>query len=226
MADDRFYFIASDISISEQESNDLFLYIGMRMFSTKPNGNDEGVTEAFIDSIIENREMYNCLPLYVDTDSLVNGRYHSLGHMYNRETGEFLTTQIGGITEFRKVQDEYGISLYGQARVPKREQEICRAILDLYALKCLNFSFEIKYVPENTVVINGVRFVDASPKNILTGMAIVTVPACREAVALNLVAEQNTTEEIVSEAEEDAKADTAQENAPTVENSTDAILIE
>lgn len=130
LADDRFYFIASDISISEQESNDLFLYIGMRMFSTLPNGNREGVTEAFIDSIIENKDMYNCLPLYVDIDNLKMRRYNSLGHMYNKMTGKFLTTQIGGICEFKKVNDEYGISLYGQARVPKREEEACRAILD------------------------------------------------------------------------------------------------
>ena len=194
LTDDRFYFIASDISISEQESNDLFLYIGMRMFSTLPNGNREGVTEAFIDSIIENKDMYNCLPLYVDIDNLKMRRYNSLGHMYNKMTGKFLTTQIGGICEFKKVNDEYGISLYGQARVPKREEEACRAILDQYSLGILNFSFEIRYSLEDTVVIDGIRFVDASPKNILTGMAIVSVPACKEATALNLVAEEVSAE--------------------------------
>ena len=58
----------------------------------------------------------------------------------------------------------------------------------------LNFSFEIRYSLEDTVVIDGIRFVDASPKNILTGMAIVSVPACKEATALNLVAEEVSAE--------------------------------
>ena len=67
MDDTRLYLLASDVSISEQQdSNDLYLLIEMRLCSTNPNGNREGVTEAFIDSIVENQEKYMCLPLYAD----------------------------------------------------------------------------------------------------------------------------------------------------------------
>lgn len=214
MADDKLYFIASDISISAQESNDLFLYVDMRMFSTNANGNREGVTERFIDSVIANQELYNCLPLYVDIENLTRGNYHTLGHMYDRITGKFLTTQIGSICEFKKVYDEYGVSLYGQARIPKREEEACRAILDLYALGILNFSFEILYSIDATVVIDGVKYVDADPRNLLTGMAIVSVPACKEATALNLVAEQIPAEEEI----ETGLADTQTANAALENN--------
>lgn len=31
LTDERLYFLASDISISEQKSNDIFLYVTMRM---------------------------------------------------------------------------------------------------------------------------------------------------------------------------------------------------
>lgn len=191
MDDERLYFIASDISISEKKSNDIFLYVGMRLQSTRPNGNGEGVTEPFIDEIVNNQEKYNCLPLYVDVDRLRARDYRSLGHMYNRNTGKFNTTQIGGFFAFKKVYDEYGVSLMGEARIPKREAEICQGIMELYALGILNFSFEIKYVKSDTIIENGVQYVDASENNALTGVAVVSVPAYRESTALSLVAEDH-----------------------------------
>lgn len=67
MDDTRLYLFASDVSISEQrDSSDIYLLIEARLCSTQPNGNKEGVTEAFIDSIVNNQEKYMCLPLYAD----------------------------------------------------------------------------------------------------------------------------------------------------------------
>lgn len=148
------------------------------------------MTEAFIDEIVSNQEKYGCLPLYVDVDRLRAKDYRSLGHMYDRSTGKFNTTQIGSFSAFKKVSDEYGISLMGEARIPKRETDVCRGIMELYAMGILNFSFEIKYARADTIIENGVQYVDASQSNALTGVAIVSVPAYRESTALSLVAEE------------------------------------
>lgn len=60
MEENNMYFLASDLSISQEKSNDIFLIIDMRMLSTRPNKNHEGVTEAFIDEIIANQSTYDC----------------------------------------------------------------------------------------------------------------------------------------------------------------------
>ena len=135
MDDVRLLLTASDITIPDQKQNDVFMYVGMRVASTRGNFNNEGVTEAFIDSIVDNQEdMYKCLPLYVDLPKLKSRRYQSLTHLYDRKTGRFGTTQIGSLCNFCKVEDEYGISLMAEARIPKRDVDICNAILDLYVM--------------------------------------------------------------------------------------------
>lgn len=217
LTDEKLYFLASDISISEQKSNDIFLYVTMRMLSTRPNGNREGVTQAFIDEIVSNTAKYDCLPLYVDINRLRARDYRNLGHMYNPGTGKFESTQIGSLCRFWKESDEYGISLMGEARIPKREADVCQCVLELYNIAALNFSFEIKYVPDNTVVIEGVRYVDAADTNALTGMAIVSTPAYRESTALSLVAEEK------ADGAEAENATEGVENKVTIEEAMQAI---
>ena len=166
----------------------------MRILDTQANANGQGVTESFIDEIIDHPDKYACVPLYADTDRLLAGNYKALGHMFDRKTGEFYTSQIGAITNFKKVQDEYGSSLIAEARIPKRETEICERIMDLYELGTLNFSFEIKYIRDATVEQDGVCYVDANDANALTGVCVVYTPAYRESVALNMVAETDSEE--------------------------------
>lgn len=80
--------------------------------------------------------------------------------------------------------------LRATARIPKRETEICEAITEMYNEGLLCFSFEVKYLTDDThIAEGGARIIDVGPHNALTGCAIVSVPACREAVALDLVAE-------------------------------------
>lgn len=190
MDDVRLLLTASDITIPDQKQNDVFMYVGMRVASTRRNFNDEGITERFIDSIIAKQEdVYNCLPLYVDLPKLKGKYYQSLTHLYDRKTGRFGTTQIGSLCNFYKVEDEYGISLMAEARIPKRDLDVCNAILDLYMMGWLNFSFEISYNPMYTVVVDGVRYVDAAECNVLKGVAVVSIPAYSESTALSLVAE-------------------------------------
>lgn len=49
--------------------------------------------------------------------------------------------------------------------------------MQMYNDGMLNFSFEIIYSPEHVLEIDGVQYVDAYEGNVLTGMAIVSVPA-------------------------------------------------
>lgn len=145
--------------------------------------------------------------------------------MQNRITGTFGTTQVGGMLNFRKVNDEYGISLIGEARIPKREQTICERVIELYERGELNFSFEIRYTEDHVVKMNGITFIDAAEHNALTGMAIVSVPAYDESFALSLVAEErkevdNSDEEVNKGVEKMDKA----ENTMTEPVATEEIV--
>lgn len=55
-------FEASQIMISEAQSNDIYMSVLMRMFSTRPNRNGYAVSEAFMDGIVANAAKYTCLP--------------------------------------------------------------------------------------------------------------------------------------------------------------------
>lgn len=48
--------LASVLSISQLKPSDIFMSIRLRMFSTRPNGNGDAVTEGFIDEIVANPE--------------------------------------------------------------------------------------------------------------------------------------------------------------------------
>lgn len=186
----RKIFAASDVCLSEK-SNDIFMFVTMRLLSTRVNRNGDAVTAEFIDEVVEHPETYLGLPVYVDTAKLLAGD-KTMGHNYNRMTGKFSTTQVGSLSNFEKVEDEYGVSLIAEARFPKREAAICEKILELYENQDLNFSFEISYVPNAVVKDNGVLYIQANEHNMLTGLAIVSVPAYEEAVALSLVAEDES----------------------------------
>lgn len=54
----------------------------------------------------------------------------------------------------------------------------------------MKFSFEISFNPQYTIEQNGVIYVDASPDNVWTGVAVVSVPAEVNSCALQMVAEK------------------------------------
>lgn len=217
-------FAASDICLSSK-SNDIFLFVTMRLLSTRVNRNGDAVTEDFIDEIVANQDTYAGLPVYVDTESLLADK--KLGHNYNRITRKFSTTQVGSLSGFTKVEDDYGYSLLAEARFPKREAEICEKILELYDAGSLNFSFEISYIPSAVVRKDGVLYIQANEHNMLTGLAIVSVPAYEEAVALSLVAEDESTQENVSDATEREGVETMNdENKATEVVAEEAVVTE
>ena len=46
--------------------------------------------------------------------------------------GEFQSEQIGSFFSFAKASDEFGVSLIGEARIPKRSAQLCETILRMY----------------------------------------------------------------------------------------------
>lgn len=207
--ENKLLLLAQDISIAEDEANPIFMQIKMRVCDSQPNLNDEGVLPSFISSIVNNQEKYNAVPLYCDVKNLLAKNYRKLGHMY--VNGKFFSTQIGSLVNFYSETDDDGItSLYATARVPKREAEICSCIYELFLSDSLSFSFEVRYNPEHTVIKDGVRYIAEHPDNCLTGVAIVSVPAFENSVALDLVAEKQTDvseEDIVSCAEQEERGE-------------------
>lgn len=181
----RFVAAASEIA-----SSDLYMTVKATMF-TSPSANLNGVrcTAAFIDEIVEHQEKYIGLPLCADMTKLENGLYRNLGHCYNSRTGTFSSTMIGSFYKFEKAAlSESETALIGYARVLKRNRKVCRAISELFAEGNLKFSFEIT-CGEYEKLNDGTIRIDASEKNFIEGMAIVSMPACPDAVALELVAE-------------------------------------
>ena len=63
--------------------------------------------------------------------------------MLDLGTGQFQSEQIGSFFSFAKAQDEFGVSLIGEARIPKRSPTLCETILKMYERGDLYFSFEI-----------------------------------------------------------------------------------
>lgn len=107
--------------------------------------------------------------------------------------GAFESEQIGSFFSFAKASDEFGVSLIGEARIPKRNPRLCETIMRMYQAGTLSFSFEI--LASEIAEMDGMLVIDAAEGNELIGMAVVSTPAYPEATALRLVAEQEDQKE-------------------------------
>ena len=175
--------------VSELQQSDIYMTVKARLFETpKANLNGARVTAAFLNEIVENEEKYVGLPLVADVKALANGRYDHLGHLYDARTGQFYSTQIGSFYKFEREDFDGGSYLVGYARIMKRNQAVCKAIAELFAEGALKFSFEISCGSYEKLDDGTIR-IDVGENNFLEGAAIVTFPACEDAVALELVAE-------------------------------------
>lgn len=187
--------------ISEIQQSDVFMTVKARICEApEANLNGARVTEAFIDEIVGNEKRYVGLPLYADVKALTNGNYNRLGHLYDVRTGEFHSTQIGSFYKFEKQKNGETSYLVGYARIPKRNKKLSKAISELFADGALKFSFELS-VGEYEELDDDTILIDASENNYLEGTAIVTYPACEDAVALELVAQKNADESRKGESE-------------------------
>lgn len=176
--------------ISEIKQSDIFMTVKARICETPAaNLNGARVTEAFIDEIVSNEKRYVGLPLNADVKALTSGNYARLGHLYDARTGEFHSTQIGSFYKFEKEPFDGGYYLVGYARIPKRNKKLSKAITELWSDNSLKFSFELS-VGEYEELDDETILIDASENNYLEGTAIVTFPACEDAVALELVAQR------------------------------------
>ena len=206
--------------ISEIQQSDVFMTVKARICEApEANLNGARVTEAFIDEIVGNEKRYVGLPLYADVKALTNGNYNRLGHLYDVRTGEFHSTQIGSFYKFEKQKNGETSYLVGYARIPKRNKKLSKAISELFADGALKFSFELS-VGEYEELDDDTILIDASENNYLEGTAIVTYPACEDAVALELVAQKNTDESRKGEsemAEVEIKAEVVETEATEVE---------
>ena len=201
MAQVKQSFIASAV-ISELQSSDIYLTVKARLFDLRANLNGVRVTSAFLDEIVEHQDKYVCIPVCADVRGLLNNK--TVGHMYDAKRGEFHSTQIGSFYQFEREDDGDNSYLIGYARIMKRNKAVCEVIAKLFAENKLKFSFEIS-CGKYTIDEDDHMVIDAHDSNFLEGVAIVTFPACEEAVAMDLVAE------VLSEGDENA-VDNAMEN--------------
>lgn len=178
--------ITASAIISELQSSDMYISVRGRLCDMKTNANGVAVTEAFIDEIVGNEEKYIGIPLCADVRGLINDR--TIGHMYNKATGEFLSAIVGSMYHFEKEVVDGNASLIINARIMKRYKAVCNAVAKLFSEGRLKFSFEItcgSYLQKD----DGTILIDADESNYLEGAAIVSFPACEDAVAMELVAE-------------------------------------
>ena len=224
----RLLFLASEVTIAEEDKlNPVFLSIKLKLADNAGNRNNEGITAAFISDLIKRQDEFECLPFYADVKNLLARNYDKLGHMYNRITKKFGTTQIGSLTDFYSETDNDGvISLYATARVPKREYDLCMRLIELYELGKLCVSFEVRYNPEYTIEKDGVLFIDANENNALTGIALVSMPACVDAVALDMVAEVAEDSDAIVAASEEQNKRGETETMPNEKEMTAEVEIE
>ena len=219
--------VAEITSINEQIAgyipNDVYMAVRIRMMSTAPNRNGDVIERSFIDGIVNNASFYNGTPVKVDIGSLLT--YERLGHRYDQATREWHTDQIGSIVSFEAVEEEGEYVLYGIARIEKARQEVSAAILELYEMGALKFSFEI--MAADLRIENGLTYIGFSENNYLTAMCIVSVPAYADAEAVALVAEMenepmNDEEKKVIQPEEQAapEAEQVEAEVTTVEELT------
>lgn len=177
----KLQMMASEVTLSAQ--NRRHMTLSMRILSTRKNRNGHAVTERFIDKIVAGGQDYVCMPLCADVSRLIAKDYGRLTHMYDERAGMFRAPQIGSFIELEKRYDEYGACLYGTARINKRDPRVTEAIMELYAAKALNVSFEIE--AGTLEMRDGTLIVDDAEDNDLTGVCVVSVPAYPESEALS-----------------------------------------
>ena len=171
--------------------NDLFLNIELIVLNSKVNENGVQISKGRIEQFVDNQEAYVNTPLYCDKDALLKDEV--LGHKFDRFRNEFQTEQIGNFTSFSYVDDSGVAYLIGHAAVPKRNQNVIRKLKELNDKGALMFSYEIDAV--ETELINGVKYITDSPLNLLTGVAVVSSPAVKEARALMVASKQDSADE-------------------------------
>ena len=197
----KLVLLAEDVLISEESKlNPTFLTVDVKLCDSEVNKNKEGVTDAFIEDVVNRSGDHVCLPFYADVKNLLAENYEALSHLYNKVTKRFGTQMIGSMSEFYSETNDDITSLYAKIKIPKRDRDIVYRLVDLYEMGRFAVSVELSYDPREVVAVDGGKLIDASENNSLNGACLVWRPACSDAYALDMVAESS--EEIVAESEE------------------------
>ena len=197
----KLVLLAEDVLISEESKlNPTFLTVDVKLCDSEVNKNKEGVTDAFIEDVVNRSGDHVCLPFYADVKNLLAENYEALSHLYNKVTKKFGTQMIGSMSEFYSETNDDITSLYAKIKIPKRDRDIVYRLVDLYEMGRFAVSVELSYDPREVVAVDGGKLIDASENNSLNGACLVWRPACSDAYALDMVAESS--EEIVAESEE------------------------
>lgn len=171
--------------------NDLFLNIELIVLNSKVNENGVLVSKGWIKQFVENQAKYINTPLYCDKEALLTNR--PLGHRFDERKQEFYTEQIGNFTSFSFKEEDGVYYLLGNVAVPKRNKNVIQKLKELNSNNALLFSYEMDIIETET--INGVKYITASPGNLLSGVAVVSNPAVKEARALMVASKQEAKEE-------------------------------
>lgn len=184
------------IEIANDESNDIYMSLHIKLLTNQINLNKARFTDAFIQSVIDNQDFYNCMPLVVEREKIESGRYSVLGHA-QKNNDTFGTDQVGGFNRFYSKYDTESDKniLYGVARVFKRFGKVCDSIQELYEQGKLFFSVEVS-VAEYKKNTKEERVIDAHENNRLIGDCIVSFPAEKMSEAEILIAEQKEGEKM------------------------------
>lgn len=179
------------ISIGEEEtSSEIFMSIKFCLLDTLDNLNDINYSPAFLQEVADNPQKYLSLPLMAEFNKLAQGKTENLTHAFNKKTNKFSSQMIGSFISFEtqpNSDDETITELIGEARVPKRFEDICTVLQELFDEGNLTLSYEIAVSEFKQV--GKIKYVDAAEGNYLFAMAVVTSPAVLSAHSLTLVAQ-------------------------------------
>lgn len=176
------------IELNEQESNDIYMTMHLKILNNEANLNNALFTSEFIDGVIENKQKYVGLPFLVNREALENDEY--MTHELNMDTGELGTDQIGSFTDFWKESNGDEEVLMGNVRIYKRFGATCDKIVELVSKGELSTSCEVMVNAYQEISEDGIRSIHYNDgKNAFIGSAIVTEPAYEESKPTLLVAE-------------------------------------
>lgn len=197
--------LATEVMISEetQKLNPTFLTVDVKLCDSSLNLNREAVSAEFIRNFVSTAQDHLCLPFYADVKNLIAGNYEELGHMYSKVTRTFGTNMIGSMSEFYTSEEDGVVSLYGKIRIPKRDRDIVYRLVDLYEMGRFAVSTEVSYDPRECEITANGKYIVASENSSLNGLCLVWTPACVDAYAMDMVAEQHAdNSEIVTDSNE------------------------
>lgn len=176
------------MELNEQESNDIYMTMHLRILSTEVNLNNAIFTSDFIDGVVDNKQKYIGTPFLVNREALENDEY--LTHELNLDTGELGTDQIGSFTDFWKETEEDTEVLMGNVRIYKRFKATCDKIVEQVSNNSLSTSCEVLVNAYKEISEDGVRSIHYNDgKNAFIGSAIVTDAAMPSAKPTLLIAE-------------------------------------